>query len=115
MLWPALTILLLAAAVGLHLWWSGRFERSQQEARQVLQKVEQAQAQAAHQLQTQQEALFDSMAEGLLLLDQTGKVQLANRAFIQLFDVTTDIRSRTIMEALRLHELDELIEVLRTQ
>src|SRR5260370_19219051 len=55
------------------------------------------------------------MAEGFLLLDQARRVQLANRAFIRLFGVTTDIRSRTIMEALRLHELTELVDFLGTQ
>src|SRR5260370_31745601 len=55
------------------------------------------------------------MAEGFLLLDQAGRIQLANRAFIRLFGVSTDIRSRTIMEALRLHELAELVDGLATQ
>src|SRR6516164_4057180 len=115
MLWPFLTLLALAAAVVVHLWWRHRFEQVQQEADQALTSLKEDQAQASLQLQAQQEAVFDSMAEGLLLLDEQGRVQLANRAFIQLFGVTSDIRSRTIIEALRLHELAELVDVLVTQ
>src|SRR5262249_35818525 len=48
-------------------------------------------------------------------LDEGGRVQLANRAFNKLFGVSADIRSRTIIEALRLHELAELVDELGTQ
>jgi two-component system phosphate regulon sensor histidine kinase PhoR len=118
MLWPLLTLLALALAAGLHLWWSGRVRQIEAESQLALQKVQQAQEQARQanlQIQTQQEALFDSMAEGLLLLDESGRVQLANRAFTKLFGVTSEIRSRTIIEALRLHELTELVDELGTQ
>jgi two-component system phosphate regulon sensor histidine kinase PhoR len=48
------------------------------------------------------------MAEGLLLLDQDGRIQLSNKAFNELFGVSNDIRSRTILETLRSHELAQL-------
>jgi two-component system, OmpR family, phosphate regulon sensor histidine kinase PhoR len=73
------------------------------------------QQRAALSLQTQQQVIFDSMVEGLLLLDERGCVQLANRAFLLLFSLTADIRGRTIMEALRLHELADLVRSLDTQ
>jgi two-component system, OmpR family, phosphate regulon sensor histidine kinase PhoR len=66
-------------------------------------------------LQTQQEVIFDSMVEGLLLLDERGRIQLANRAFTNLFGLTADPRGRTIIEALRLHELAALVNSLDTQ
>jgi two-component system, OmpR family, phosphate regulon sensor histidine kinase PhoR len=69
----------------------------------------------ALQLQTQQEALFNSMVEGVLLLDEHGRIQLANRAFANLFGVTNEVRGRTILEALRLHELAALVRSLDTQ
>ena len=69
---------------------------------------------AARTLQTQQEVIFDSMIEGLLLLDERGRIQLANRAFLGLFGLTTDPRGRTIIEALRLHELAALVTSLDT-
>jgi two-component system phosphate regulon sensor histidine kinase PhoR len=55
------------------------------------------------------------MAEGLLLLDTDGRIQLANRAFQNLFGVGGHLRSRTIMEALRLHELTDLVDSLNQQ
>ena len=73
------------------------------------------QQRAALALQIQQEVIFDSMVEGLLLLDERGRVQLANRAFTGLFGLTADIRGRTIMEALRLHQLADLVRSLDTQ
>jgi two-component system phosphate regulon sensor histidine kinase PhoR len=54
--------------------------------------------------------LFDSKIEGLLLLDEDGKIQLANRAFAELFGITTDIRGKTILEVLRQHEFTGLLE-----
>ncbi len=77
--------------------------------------MEAEQQRAAIALQIQQEVVFDSMVEGLLLLDERGRVQLANRAFTGLFGLTADIRGRTIMEALRLHQLAELARSLDTQ
>jgi len=115
MLWPLLTLFAVTLAAGLHLWWRAKLRRVRSDSERALHKFQQAQAQASLQVQTQQEALFDSMAEGLLLLDEAGRVQLANRAFSRLFGVSSDIRSRTIIEALRLHELTELVDLLGTQ
>ena len=115
MFWPVLSVVAVVAAAAFHLWWRARFHESARAARAEIDKLNQAQRQAALQLETQQEVLFNSMVEGLLLLDKTGRIQLANRAFNHLFGVTADLRSRTIMEGLRLHELAELVEFLGTQ
>jgi two-component system phosphate regulon sensor histidine kinase PhoR len=55
------------------------------------------------------------MIEGLLLLDENGRILLANRAFTSLFDLEADVRSARILEALRLHELAELVDFLGRQ
>jgi two-component system phosphate regulon sensor histidine kinase PhoR len=115
MLWPALTTLALVALAALHLGWRARFRRAQAASRIEVEAIKNEQSQAALQAQTQQEVLLNSMVEGLLLLDQRGRVQLANRAFATLFGVTVDIRGRTILEALRLHELATLVGSLDTQ
>jgi len=115
MFWPILTILALCGLAALHLWWRGKLRQAREQASRDYEKMQCAYEQASLQTQTQQEALFDSMAEGLLLLDDAARVQLANRAFHQLFGVTTDIRGKTIMEALRLHELTELVDALGSQ
>src|ERR1039458_4154894 len=112
---PVLIAVFLAALVGLHLWWRGRFARAQQASRSEVEALQAEQRRAAMQNQTQQEVLFNSMVEGLLLLDERGRIQLANRAFASLFGVTIDIRGRTLMEALRLHELADLVNSLDSQ
>jgi len=115
MLWPLLTILSLAVLVSLHLWWRARYLRARQALRTQVETLQAEQQQADRQIQTQMEVLFNSMVEGLLLLDETGRIQLGNRAFASLFGVTADIRGRTLMEALRLHELAELVNSLDSQ
>jgi two-component system phosphate regulon sensor histidine kinase PhoR len=55
------------------------------------------------------------MVEGVLLLDANERVRLVNQALEQLFALTDDIRGRTMMEALRLHELQELVNCVRTE
>jgi two-component system phosphate regulon sensor histidine kinase PhoR len=51
----------------------------------------------------------------LLLLDRNRRIYLANRAFKNLFNLKTELRGKTIMEALRLHELAELVERVETE
>jgi two-component system, OmpR family, phosphate regulon sensor histidine kinase PhoR len=115
MLWPVLTVLAIAGLVTLHLWWRNKCRRLEQTQRRDIEELNQHQKQAALQVQAQQDALFDSMAEGLVLLDEAGRIQLANRAFTKLFGLGADIRSRTIIEALRLHELAGLVSSLTAE
>lgn len=114
MFWPSLCLLLLAALAGLHFWWRARCRLAEAAARQKLEALEQARNTAAQEARTHQAALFDSMLEGLLLLDEHGRVQLANRACTNFFGLSGDVRGKTLMEALRLHELAELVDSLAT-
>lgn len=111
-MWPVLTFLALAALALLHFWWRRHFAEAQQAARREIEQLKDIQLNSFNQFQSQQNALFDSMAEGLLLLDETGRIQLANRAFAGLFGVTNDVHHKTIIEALRLHELSGLVDQL---
>ena len=102
----------LAAILVLHLYWRRRLARAREEFRSGLeQQTAQTERQTA-QVQSQQEAVLNSMVEGLLLLDEQGRIQLANRAFATLFEVGADIRGKTVLEALRLHELSTLVQRL---
>src|SRR5207248_9515322 len=65
--------------------------------------------------QAQQQALFNCMVEGVLLLDGHERVRLVNQALERLFGLTGDIRGRTMMEALRLHELQALAGRVRAE
>ncbi len=103
--------LLAAALVTLHLWWRGRYERLRAQWRLEKQSLETAQktrSQEIVQIEAEQQALFNSMSEGVLILDRAGRVQLVNRSLQECFDLKTDVRGQTIMEAFRLQELAEL-------
>jgi len=116
MFWPILILLAaLAAILVTHFWWRGKFAQLKESSRNEVETLNQSQRQAVAQVQTQQEAVLNSMAEGLLLLDGSGRIQLANRAFADLFGVSQNLRSRTILEALRIHELAELVDFLITE
>ena len=67
-----------------------------------------AEADDSH-MRARQAALFASMSEGVLVLDETGRVQMANRAFARLFDLAADPTGRALIEALRVREVLELV------
>ncbi len=71
--------------------------------------------QATAQIQAQQQALFNSMAEGVLVLDAAGRILLVNQSLERLFRLTSDVRGRTILEAFRLRELAELAARLQQE
>jgi two-component system phosphate regulon sensor histidine kinase PhoR len=77
--------------------------------------LQQRQQQTTTDAKAQQQVLFNSMLEGLLLLDRNRKIYLANRAFKNLFGIKTELRGKTVMEALRLHEIADLVERVETQ
>jgi two-component system phosphate regulon sensor histidine kinase PhoR len=110
MLWPILTILAFVLLTVVHFRWRQKFSRAQLAASLELSQLSARHQQQESQIKTQQAALFDSMIEGLLLIDESGRIQLANRAFTALFGVATDVRGKTILEVLRQHELAGLLE-----
>jgi two-component system phosphate regulon sensor histidine kinase PhoR len=117
-MWPELTGLILAAAVVLHLWWRRNYLalRKQLEAqRQSLATQKEQQEQASAQILAQQQAVFNSMAEGVLVLDAAGRVQLINQSLQSLFSLQGDVRGQTMIEAFRLPELADLVKQLQPQ
>ncbi len=109
-MWPFLTITAIAAAIGIHLGWRRKFLHQQRQAQAEMEALQQRQRQTTADAKVQQQVLFNSMLEGLLLLDRNRRIYLANRAFENLFGLKTELRGKTIMEALRLHELAALVE-----
>jgi two-component system phosphate regulon sensor histidine kinase PhoR len=107
--WLLLFILTLAALVGLHFWWRAKFNAQSERRAAEIEASQRKQQQTSLDAKAQQQVLFNSMLEGLLLLDRSRKIYLVNRAFKNLFGLKTELRGKTIVEALRLHELDELI------
>jgi two-component system phosphate regulon sensor histidine kinase PhoR len=108
-MWPAL-IIAVAAAIGIHFWWRRKFLRQQRQMQAEIEDFQRRQQQVTIDARAQQQVLFNSMLEGLLLLDRNRRIYLANRAFKNLFGIKTELRGRTIMEALRVHELAALVE-----
>jgi two-component system phosphate regulon sensor histidine kinase PhoR len=108
--WVFPFILALAAAVAVHFAWRQKFRRQQFVLQADMEDFQRKQQQHTLEAKAQQQVLFNSMLEGLLLLDRNRKIYLANRAFKNLFNLKIELRGKTIMEALRLHELAELVE-----
>src|SRR5256885_14459890 len=117
-MWPALTILASAGILALHFWWKRRYDQVREKLHAQAgqnESLHEQQQVALAQAEVQQQALFNSMVEGVLLLDSGERVRLVNRALEHLFELTGDIRGRSMMEALRLHELQELVNRVRTE
>jgi two-component system, OmpR family, phosphate regulon sensor histidine kinase PhoR len=103
------TVAVVALAL-VHFRWQRKYSLAEQRARFDVDALKERLEQQTREVDTQQEVLFNSMIEGLLLLDRNGRIQLANRAFIDLFGVTVDVRGKTVLEVLRQHELTHLLE-----
>jgi len=113
--WPILSILLFAALLMVHLGWRRKFRRTELHLQSEVDQLRRDQDQSTTQIRARQEALFNSMAEGVVLLDHKGRIELANHAFATLFGVTADIRSQTLMETVHEPELTELVDSLGTE
>jgi two-component system phosphate regulon sensor histidine kinase PhoR len=116
--WPVLTILGFSAAIVLFIIQKqlrDQLLRAEQDARNKVEDLQERFEGQALQFKSQQETLFNSMIEGLLLLDDNERIQLANRAFIQLFGISNDVRGKTVLEVLRQHELAELVGKVSAQ
>jgi len=116
--WPFLTILAFVVLVVFVIaYFKVRAELQQEQARasREIGEIKVRQQAQALKIQTQQEALFNSMIEGLLLLDEDKRIQLANRAFSELFDIAADVRGKTVLEVVRQHELADIVEQVAAQ
>lgn len=117
-MWLTLTILLLALLVVQTVRYfqlREQLRRAEWDAGNRMEALKEDFKDQTLHIQTQREAIFNSMIEGLLLLDEDERIQLANRAFIELFGVTVDVRGKTVLEVLRQHELAELVAKVEQQ
>ncbi len=111
-MWTALAILSLACTAAIYFW-------SRRQIKALELSLDRLKHESAHQREqqqhalaeehAQQQALFNSMVEGVLVLDSDGKVRLVNHAVERLFSLHNDIRGQTIMEAFRMHALQEIV------
>ena len=110
--WPAITLILALALAATILYSRRRFaqlaaQRTEADNRRRL--VEREGADKLQDLRSRQEALFDRMLAGVLILDGQGRVQLVNPAVRRQFDLTTDMRGHTLLETIRSHKLQEIV------
>ena len=77
-------------------------------ARQYTEDARREQQAVYAQFEVRQQALFNGMIEGVLLLDQKGRVQMLNESFRKFFNLKNDVRGQSIMEAFGWPELAAL-------
>jgi len=61
------------------------------------------------------QAILGSLAEGVMVSDGEGKITLANEAFLQIFNLEEIPKGRTVMEVVRLVEVDRAVEEIIRQ
>ncbi|HEX3890221.1 MAG TPA: histidine kinase dimerization/phospho-acceptor domain-containing protein, partial [Verrucomicrobiae bacterium] len=109
-MWFFISIFLIAAIIALDFWWRRKLRAQSRWQVAELEEYQHKHQQTTIDAKAQQQVLFNSMLEGLLLLDRNRKIYLANRAFKNLFGLKIELRGKTVMEALRFHELNELVK-----
>ncbi len=114
-MWFFFFIVTLVALVALHFWWRAKFLAQQNQTMEEMEIFQKQTQQTSVDAKAQQQILFNSMLEGLLLLDRNKKIYLANRAFTEFFNLKADLRGKTLVEVLRLHELDDLLQRVETE
>lgn len=115
-MWSELFILILVVALVMqHLRWRKKFAALESRRAAEIELSQRRQQQTSVDAKAQQQVLFNSMIEGLLLLDRSQRIYLANRAFKNLFGLKVELRGKTILEALRLHELEELVQRVQAE
>lgn len=104
------TIISIVALLALHFWWRAAWQRDRAAWQAETARREERERANAVETHARQEALLDSMIEGVLVLDEDGRIEFANRAFAQMFSAGGTLLGKTVIEALRLHEVADLIE-----
>ena len=117
-MWPFLIGLILTAAVAMGVLWRRsvaalrrQVEEHQRDASARLIQHEQI----STQIEAQQQAVFNSMVEGVLVLDRHGRIQLVNQSLRDLFSLSGDVRGQTILETFRLQELEDVVQRLQRE
>lgn len=114
-MWPIIAIV-LAVALGFSLLAAARQRRALEQAAERLREekelVTAAQSAANEQARAERQTLFNSMVEGVALLDVAGRIQLVNQSLERQFELTVDVRGRTLIQAFHRPELEHLLERL---
>jgi two-component system phosphate regulon sensor histidine kinase PhoR len=112
-MWPVFIFGLLALVVIAEAIWRERRLRKQrlQAKQEYTAQLLARQQEAYTHAQAQQRALFDSMADGVVVLDREGQIQLVNDSLRKLFSLPPGGgQGQTMLEAFRLPDLASLAE-----
>jgi two-component system phosphate regulon sensor histidine kinase PhoR len=114
MFWPFLTLAACSALLCFQHWWLRRRHREAmaKAGRDFAEAARQQEREVEARSQSRQLTLFNSMIEGVLLLDTAGRVQLVNDSLRKGFGLAENVGGQTIMEVFRWHELAALSERL---
>lgn len=96
--------------LALHLWWRWRMDGERKAWRAESAKREKVEMVATAEARARQDALLDSMIEGVLVLDEMKRVQFANRTFAEMFATVGALSGKAVLEAVRVHEVAEIVE-----
>jgi two-component system phosphate regulon sensor histidine kinase PhoR len=110
-MWSTVTIvLLIAALIALHLAWRKRFLDARKTWQADSARRASIEMVTASETRARQDALLDSMIEGVLVLDESNRVQFANRAFAQMFSTVGMLQGKAVAEAVRVPEVAEIVK-----
>jgi two-component system phosphate regulon sensor histidine kinase PhoR len=114
--WAAVAIPLMIGLPILHLWWRKKYQVLLNAKLQLERREKELQTlceNTRNEAKAQRNALFDSMIEGVLLLDKHSCIQHANQSILRLLNQTRErVVGKTIMESIRIHELEAIIHFL---
>jgi two-component system, OmpR family, phosphate regulon sensor histidine kinase PhoR len=114
-MWWLLAALAAAAVGAVQVWRWRQWQEAMKAAKDTQQALADARQQhheALFQSRAQMQTLFNSMVEGVVLLDPGGRIQLVNQSLERQFSILLDVRGLTVMEALGRPELALLVERL---
>ena len=118
-MWPILISIVLLAAL-IFLQWRAT-QRARVTDKQIadqqreIDRLRDREQLSTERAEAERQALFNSMAEGFLLLDRHGRVQTINQSLRDFFDLDGEVRGKTILETFRSHELLELWEQVQRE
>jgi two-component system phosphate regulon sensor histidine kinase PhoR len=108
-MWPVLAcIALVALALVAALWLIDR-RRAQSKLQLTIARCQDEERKAIAQEKIKRQTLFDGMVEGVLLVNEEGRVDFLNLSLKRLLGLTSDIRGKPLREALARPELDEML------
>jgi len=115
--WPYLLFGTVALVAALEVLWRWRRKRQKAavESERFMSTALVEQKEAIEKAAAQQQALFDSMVEGVLVLDRDGHIQMFNRSFQRLFDCNENLHGQPLSAAMPGTEMPLLLARLKKE